>query len=137
VKEPAVTLPKLSIAAKLYAIFALMATTTVALSVVAMHNAREHADLTSEFDSANAGSLNVERINGLIYAVQSAARGVVMSPDARAAAPFLADLGKSNDMIDKVFADRSSASVRKMRKLSKNSQFACLPSRISRPSSRA
>jgi len=103
-----VTLPKLSIAAKLYAIFALMATTTLALSLVAVLNARSHAALTHEFESANAGSWNVERINGLIYAVQSAARGVVMSPDVRTAAPYLADLGKSNDMIDKVITDWSS-----------------------------
>jgi len=40
------TLPKLSIAAKLYAIFALMATTTIALSVVAVTAARHHAALT-------------------------------------------------------------------------------------------
>jgi methyl-accepting chemotaxis protein len=98
------TLPKLSIAAKLYAIFALMATTTVALSVVAVHNAREHAQLTSEFESANIGSLNVERVSGLIYAVQSAARGVAMTTDIQAAAPYLADLGKSNDAIDVVLA---------------------------------
>jgi methyl-accepting chemotaxis protein len=100
-----VTIPKLSIAAKLYAIFALMATTTVVLSVVAVSNARQHAALTGEFQSANAGSWNVERVNALIYAVQSAARGVVMSPDAKAAAPYLADLAKSNDQIDTVITD--------------------------------
>lgn len=37
------TLPKLSIAAKLYAIFAALAMTMVALSLVALHNARIHA----------------------------------------------------------------------------------------------
>ena len=74
---PAVTLPKLSIAAKLYAIFALMATTTLALSVVAVHNARSHAALTDEFESANTGSLNVERVNGLVYAAMSDLRGII------------------------------------------------------------
>ena len=98
------TLPKLSIAAKLYAIFALMATITVALSVVAVSNARRHAALTDEFQSANAGSWNVERVSGLIYAVQSAARGVVLAPDKKAAAPYLADMAKANDQIDKVIA---------------------------------
>jgi methyl-accepting chemotaxis protein len=100
-----VTLPKLSIAAKLYAIFALMATTTLALSVVAVTNARQHAALTDEFESANAGTWNVERVNGLIYAVQSAARGVAMSPDIKAAAPYRVDLGNFNDQIDKVITD--------------------------------
>jgi methyl-accepting chemotaxis protein len=100
-----VTLPKLSIAAKLYAIFALLATTTVALSVVAVSNARQHATLTGEFQSANAGSLNVERANSLIFAVQSAARGVAMSANIKAAEPYRADLGKFNDEIDKVMTD--------------------------------
>jgi hypothetical protein len=59
----------------------------VALSLVAVHNARNHATLTAEFESTNIGTWNVERVTGLIYAVQSAARGVVMSPDFEAAAP--------------------------------------------------
>ncbi|MGA7735788.1 MAG: HAMP domain-containing protein [Pseudolabrys sp.] len=54
-------LSTLSVAARLYAIFALMAATTVALSVYAVSNARFHAALTEEFESANAGSWNVER----------------------------------------------------------------------------
>ena len=41
-----VKLPQLSIAAKLYAIFALLATVTVALAAVAVVNARHHAALT-------------------------------------------------------------------------------------------
>ena len=99
------TLPKLSIAAKLYAIFAALAMTTVALSFVAVHNARTHARLTAEFESANIGTWNVERVTGLIYAVQSAARGVVMSSDFKAAGPYLADLGNANNAIDTVFTD--------------------------------
>ena len=72
-------LPKLSIAARLYTIFALMAATTVALSMVAVSNAHRHAALTEEFESANAGSWNVERINGLIYASTMETRGIYMS----------------------------------------------------------
>ncbi len=49
-------LPQLSIATKLYAIFALLATVTVALAVVAVVNARHHAALTDEFESAFAGA---------------------------------------------------------------------------------
>jgi methyl-accepting chemotaxis protein len=102
-----VTLPKFSIAAKLYAIFALMATTTVALSMIAAQSARQHAALTDEFESANTGTWNVERVSGLIYAVQSAARGVIMSPDFKSAEPYLADLNKTNNEIDNVFTDWS------------------------------
>jgi methyl-accepting chemotaxis protein len=75
------SLPKLSIAAKLYLIFALMATATVALAAVAISAARHHAALTHEFESANAGTLNVEKVNGLIYAVVMESRGVYMSSD--------------------------------------------------------
>jgi methyl-accepting chemotaxis protein len=97
-------LPKLSIAAKLYAIFALMATTTVALSVVAVHAAREHAALTDEFKSANAGSRNVERVNGLIYALIAETRGVVLAPDRAVAAERAEALSEVSDQIDAVMA---------------------------------
>ncbi len=98
------TLPKLSIAAKLYVIFALMATTTIALSVVAVLAARHHAALTDEFESANAGSWNVERVNGLIYAALMEAHQVTMANDREAAAKAAAAVGKVNDQIDTVIA---------------------------------
>ena len=75
------TLPQLSIAAKLYAIFALLATATVALALIAVVNARQHAALTDEFEAALHGAQNVERVNGLIYAVVMESRGIYMSPD--------------------------------------------------------
>jgi methyl-accepting chemotaxis protein len=93
------TLPKLSIAAKLYAIFALMATTTVALSVVAVHGARSHAALTDAFKSANAGSWHVERINGLLYADAIEQRAIIMAPDSKTAATHAATLAKIDDQI--------------------------------------
>src|SRR5471032_585996 len=74
--------PRHSIANKLYAIFALLATTTVVLAMVAVVTARRHAALTDEFEVALRGSQNVERINGLIYAVVMESRGVYMSEDA-------------------------------------------------------
>jgi methyl-accepting chemotaxis protein len=56
----------LSIAAKLYLIFALLATVTVALASITVTGARRHAALTAEFGSAFTGVLNVERVNALI-----------------------------------------------------------------------
>ncbi len=70
-------LPSFSIAAKLYAIFALLATATVALAVVAVLNARRHAALTGEFEAAFAGAINVERVNTLIYAAEMESRGIL------------------------------------------------------------
>ncbi len=99
------TLPKLSIAAKLYVIFALMATTTIALSVVAVTAARHHQNLTDEFESANAGTLNVERVNGLIYAVVMESRGVYMSNDMVTSKVYADGIIKFNKQVAKVVED--------------------------------
>jgi methyl-accepting chemotaxis protein len=100
-----VNLPKLSIAAKLYTIFALMAATTLALSVAAVSSARYHAALTDDFESANAGSWNVERINGLIYATVMESRGIFMSGDQAEATKYADFLLKATDQISGVIGD--------------------------------
>jgi methyl-accepting chemotaxis protein len=94
-----VTLPKLSIAAKLYAIFALMATATLALSLVAVLGARLHVARTEAFKSADAGNWNVERLNGLLYAEAVEARAVTMADDSENAARHAAALIKIDDQI--------------------------------------
>ena len=98
-------LPTLSIAARLYAIFALLVATTVALSVVAVSTARDHAALTDEFESANNGSWYVERINGLIYATVMDTRGIYMSADRAEAAKYADSLLKVTDQISGVIGD--------------------------------
>lgn len=102
---PLVTLPKLSIAAKLYAIFALMAITALALTGAAVINARHYAALTDVYESANAGTLKVERVNGLIYAVVMESRGVYMSPDLTAAKVFADGILQFIAQISRVTAD--------------------------------
>ena len=85
-----------------------MAATTAALSVAAVSNARFHAALTEEFESANAGSWNVERINGLIYATVMETRGIYMSADAADAADagkYADSLLKATDQISAVTGD--------------------------------
>jgi methyl-accepting chemotaxis protein len=99
------SLPKLSIAAKLYAIFALMALTTIALAVVAASTARHHAALTDEFETANAGTWNVERVNGLIYAVVMESRGVYMSSDLATSKVYADGILKFDNQIAKVVED--------------------------------
>jgi methyl-accepting chemotaxis protein len=101
----AVTLPKLSIAAKLYAIFALMATATLALAGVAVEAARTHAALTQQFESANHGSWNVERVNGLLYGVIMETRGIYLSLDREEAAKHAEALTALNDRLGAVMAD--------------------------------
>jgi len=95
-------LPRLSIAAKLYAIFTLLATATVVLALVAVVTARRHAALTDEFEAALQSSQNVQRINGLIYAVVMESRGVYMSEDAPARTKYADGLLKFNGQIAQI-----------------------------------
>jgi methyl-accepting chemotaxis protein len=97
-----VNLRKLSIAAKLYAIFALLATATVVLALVAAISARRHAALTNEFEAAFQGAQNVERINSLIYAVVMESRGVYMSEDAATRKRYADGILKFNDQIAQI-----------------------------------
>src|ERR1700737_1235258 len=74
------SLPKLSITAKLYVIFALVAAGAVSLAVCAVVDSHRHATLAAKVDDAFLGVLNVERVNGLIYAVVMESRGIYMTP---------------------------------------------------------
>jgi methyl-accepting chemotaxis protein len=100
-----VKLPQLSIATKLYAIFALLATMTIGLATVAVVNASRHAALTDEFESAYAGAMNVERVNALIYAVVMESRGIYMSSDIPTAKVYGDGLLQFNERIGKVMKD--------------------------------
>jgi methyl-accepting chemotaxis protein len=95
-------LPRLSIAARLYVIFALLATMTVALAAVAIFNANRHVALTKEFESTFIAAENVERINSLIYATVMESRGIYMSPDLETAKKFAEGLTRFNDQIGSV-----------------------------------
>jgi methyl-accepting chemotaxis protein len=100
-----VVLPRLSIATKLYLIFALLAAVTVVLATAAVLHARSQVGLTDDFESALAGAKNVERVNGLIYAVVMESRGVYMSPDPPAAKRFAEGLLQFNDRVGVVVND--------------------------------
>lgn len=98
-------MPKLSIAAKLYTIFSLLALATAALAGAAVYNARYNAALTEEFETAFVGAQNVERVNGLIYAVVMESRGVYMSPDVAGAKRYGNLLLQFNGRIAQVVED--------------------------------
>ena len=72
---------RLSLAAKLYAIFALIAVLTAAITVLSDYNSRHNAELTEEVATASRAALNVERVNSLVYAVVMESRGVYMSSE--------------------------------------------------------
>jgi methyl-accepting chemotaxis protein len=95
-------LAKLSIAAKLYVIFALLATVMVTLAAVAIFNAERHVARTNEFESAFVGAENVEHIESLIYAVVMESRGIYMSSDADTVKKYADGLTRFNDQIGSV-----------------------------------
>src|SRR5262245_3862936 len=97
--------PRISIAGKLYAIFALLATATVVLALLAVVNARRHSALTDDFEAAFRGSQNVERINSLIYAVVMDSRGVYMSEDAPTRKKYADGLLNFNAQIARIVED--------------------------------
>jgi methyl-accepting chemotaxis protein len=92
-------IPKLSIAAKLYIIFTLLAVAAFALAGIAVINARHQAAMTADYGTSLSGTRNVERVNGLIYAVVMESRGIYMSSDIPGAKRYGALLLKFNERI--------------------------------------
>ena len=90
---------RLSLAAKLYTIFALFGLMTAAITALSDHNARQSAQLTGAIETANRAALNVERVNSLVYAVVMESRGVYMSADTAAAKKFCDGLLAFNEQI--------------------------------------
>jgi methyl-accepting chemotaxis protein len=90
---------RFSLATRLYAIFALFALLTAAITVLSQYNASRGAELTHEIETANLAALNVERVNSLVYAVVMESRGVYMSTDPAVVKKFGDGLLKFNDSI--------------------------------------
>jgi len=92
-------LSRLSLAARLYSIFALFAVLTAAIAILSDYNSRRGADLTDAIERANSAAINVERVNSLVYAVVMESRGVYMSTDPAAVKKFGDGLLKFNEQI--------------------------------------
>src|SRR3984957_18354336 len=90
---------RLSLAAKLYSVFALFAVLTAVITVLSDYNSRRNAELTQASETASRAAVNVEHINALVYAVVMESRGVYMSPDVTAAKKFGDAILKLNDNI--------------------------------------
>ncbi|BAM90976.1 putative membrane protein [Bradyrhizobium oligotrophicum S58] len=91
-----------SIAAKLYAIFALFALLTAAITWLSDYNSRRAAELTKAIETANLAALNVQLVNGLVYAVVMESRGVYMSTEPAVVKRYGEGLLKFNAEILKV-----------------------------------
>jgi methyl-accepting chemotaxis protein len=96
---------RLTVAAKLYAVFSLVAVATLTLAATAVYKSMQNAALFNTFESNFIGSQNVEHINSLVYAVVMESRGIYMSTDLKTAKRYGEGLVKFNDQITKVVAD--------------------------------
>jgi methyl-accepting chemotaxis protein len=90
---------RLSLAAKLYAIFALFAVLTAAITFLSDYNSRRNAELTEAVETASRAALNVERVNSLVYAVVMESRGIYMSTDPATVKKYGDGLLKFNERI--------------------------------------
>ena len=116
---------RLSLASKLYSIFALFALITAAITALSDYNTRRSTDLTEAIDTASRAALNVERVNSLVYAVVMESRGIYMSTDA-------ASVKKYGDALYK-FVDKLVDVVKHWERLVKDDdaeQFAAFKKRI-------
>ncbi len=90
---------RLTLANKLYAIFALFALLTAAIAMLSDYNSRRGAELTDAIETANSAALNVERVNSLVYAVVMESRGVYMSTEPAVVKKYGEGLLKFNGQI--------------------------------------
>jgi methyl-accepting chemotaxis protein len=95
----------LSLAAKLYSVFALFAVLIAAITALSDYNTRRHLELTEAVETASRAALNVERVNALVYAVVMESRGVYMSTEAATVKKYGEGLLKFNDQIVAVVKD--------------------------------
>jgi methyl-accepting chemotaxis protein len=116
---------RLSLAAKLYSIFALFALLTAAITVLSDYNSRRNAELTEAIETASRAALNVEHVNALVYAVVMESRGVYMSTKPADVKKYGEGLLKFNDQIMAVVKDWES-----IVRIDDAEQFAAFKKRI-------
>ncbi|MDC7787885.1 methyl-accepting chemotaxis protein [Rhodoplanes sp. TEM] len=95
----------MSIAAKLYTIFAVLGVALAALAFVGNRSASLQTQLAAEMDAAARGARNIERVNGLVYAVVMESRGIYMSTDPKVVKRYGEGLLRFNDRIDGVMKE--------------------------------
>ena len=94
----------LSLAFKLYSIFALFALLTAAITALSEYNTRHSTELTQSIETASQAALNVERVNSMVYAVVMESRGIYMSRDPAAVKRFADGVFQRNRELTDVLA---------------------------------
>jgi methyl-accepting chemotaxis protein len=90
---------RLSLATKLYSIFALFALLTAVITLLSDYNTRRSTELTEAIETASRAALNVERVNSLVYAVVMESRGIYMSTDAASVKKYGDALHRHSDKL--------------------------------------
>ena len=90
---------RLSLATRLYSVFALFAILTAAITALSDYNSRRNAELTEAIGTASRAALNVDRVNSLVYAVVMESRGIYMSTEPAVVKKYGEGLLKFNDQI--------------------------------------
>jgi methyl-accepting chemotaxis protein len=90
---------RLSLATKLYSIFALFALLTAAITVLSDYNTRCSTELTEAIETASQAALNVERANSLVYAMVMESRGIYMSTESATVKKYGDGLLKFSDQL--------------------------------------
>lgn len=98
-------MPRLSIAAKLYVIFGLLALSIIVLVATMLAIWSVNKSLADDVNYASSGLRNVEKTNGLVYAVVMESRGIYMAPNSAAAKKFGDNLLKFNTRIEQLVAE--------------------------------
>jgi methyl-accepting chemotaxis protein len=88
-----------SLAFRLYAIFALFALLTAAITALSDYNTRSSAELIQSIEIASQAALNVERVNSLVYAVVMESRGIYMSTELAVVKKYGDGLHKFSDQL--------------------------------------
>jgi len=95
----------MSISTKLYAIFSLLATVTIAVAAVAAINSSQHAALTRESELAFARALDGERVKALLDAIEGKSHGIYTAADIARSKTFATGLIRDNDRLSEVLAE--------------------------------
>jgi methyl-accepting chemotaxis protein len=96
---------RFSVGAKLYTILSLLALAIAALAAMTLVTASINARLAADVHSASAGLQNVERTNGLIYAVVMESRGIYMAADSAGARRYATNLVDFTRRIEQLVAE--------------------------------
>lgn len=102
------SLSKLSLQVRLYAVMLVLGVLPLVVTGVSYLAMQQNKAAGNRQDAITSGTIKLEQINGLVYAVVMESRGIYMSKDWQAAEPFARRMAKNlDDMLKNVEAWKS------------------------------